>query len=188
MSVTKPTGSVLVFALLAFSRVALADGTVYAVEVPAAEVVRLEISIPEGTFARKGDPDEEIIEIDPDEITVDPGKPRPGLWDLCRRAASRERGTRLLCAKRVDGDSLQLLLGGPPRETSWTLAVEAVGEDDSAVGEDDPAVGFYDREGRSLAAGDGVVDALVPGLYLVRVAERHDGEAPYALSLAATTW
>ncbi len=189
MSVSKLTGSVLFLALLATPRSGGASEAVYAVEVPEAEIVRVEISVPGPAFAFKGDPDEEVIEIDPDEITIDPDTARPSsLWELCRKAAADDRGDRLLCAMRVSDDSFQLVLDGSSQETSWTLAVEALGEADTVVG-------LYDGDGRRLAAddvGEGanfrIVEDLVPGSYFVRVEDRGGVGAPYVLRVTASRW
>ena len=165
MSVAKLTGTVLFLALLAIPRPGSAGEAVYAVEVVEAEVVQVEIPVEEPAFALKGDPDEEVIEIDPDEMTIDGQPPRPGLWELCREAAAGERGERLVCATRVGDDSLQLVLGGSPEETLWTVAVETFGK-----------------------AGDGggfrLVEGLEPGSYVVRVA----GRGGAALRLTASVW
>jgi len=181
MSVSKLTGSVLFVLVLLTSRVGASEGAVYAVEAPKAEIVRVEISVPGPAFVLKGDPDDEVIEIDPDAITTDPGKLRPSLWELCRKVTADDRGDRLLCAARVGEGFFQIVLGGSPGETLWTLAVETVGEVDTFAG-------LYDRDGRLLDGDDPrrVVD-LEPGSYFVRV---DDGvaEAPYVLRVTASRW
>jgi len=181
MSVSKLTGSVLFVLVLLASRGGASEGAVYAVEAPKGEIVHVEISVPGPAFVLKGDPDEEVIEIDPDEISISPGKPQPSLWEQCRKAVAEDRGERLLCVTHVGEGLFQIILGGSPGETLWTLAVEPVGEADTFAG-------LYHRDGERLG-GDSprIVVDLEPGSYFVR---EDDGVAggPYVLRVTASRW
>jgi len=153
----------------------------------------------------KGDPDEEVIEIDPDSDRRYELPLHAKLRELCRTVEIDDHADTFRCATRVvpgqkvageignfrgdDVDVFSLVLEGSPDETLWTLSVETTGDGDTLGA-------LYDRHGHRLATDDDgghganfrVVKALAPGLYYVRVEGRYGAEASYALRVAASRW